>query len=587
MSEARNMMCAAIVLSLSLGLAPVGARAAITVPEGPPGVQPDLEGPGLEIGSTVEGRFLAARHAEAVGDLVAAADLTSEIISDVPDFGSVRRRAHVLMVGAGRLEQAAGMAEEVLETNPGDPLATYTLYVKAMREGRFEDAVGLLPQVPNSGVNSILIPLLGSWAQAGLKQTDAALDGLQELAGSQGLGAITGLHQALIADLGGDAVRADQAFARSLEASGGQPSLQLVDSFSRFLMREGRAEEARALVGKFAEQNPDTLLIEPIQQVVRGEVPADRSIADPLEGAAEVFRNVSGLLNRERLRTEALMFVRFSLGLDADNPTALFSLGQLLESRDRRDLAIDAYRQIGDDTPYNWYARLSIADALHSEEDSAEAITLLEGMIQEREDRADAALALADLLRLEKRFEDAIEIYDLAFARDDGRPDWRLHYTRGIALERAKRWDRAEKDFLSALELEPDQPLVLNYLGYSWVEQGVQLERARAMIETAVAKRPDDGYITDSLGWVLYRLGEFEEAVVHLERAVLLEPGDPVINDHLGDAFWVVGRKLEARYQWERALTLAPDPDVEAEIRKKLSGEKLPEPTLPGKDRDI
>ena len=107
------------------------------------------------------------------------------------------------------------------------------------------------------------------------------------------------------------------------------------------------------------------------------------------------------------------------------------------------------------------------------------------------------------------------------------------------------------------------------------------------MIETAVEKRPRDGYITDSLGWVLFRLGDFENAVVHLERAVALEPGDPVINGHLGDAYWVVGRKLEARFQWLRALSLEPDEDVEREIRLKLDGEKMPEPLPPGKKRDI
>ena len=281
------------------------------------------------------------------------------------------------------------------------------------------------------------------------------------------------------------------------------------------------------------------------------------------------------------------MFVRLALGLESDNPTALFSLGQLLSERAREDLAINVYRQIGSDTPYSWYARLSIADALHGQEKIDEAVGILQAMADERQERSDVMRTLADLFRIEKQFEEAIEAYGEAFAREDGEADWRLHYTRGIALERAEQWERAEADFLAALALEPDQPLVLNYLGYSWVEQGVELERAKAMIETAVSKRPEDGYITDSLGWVLFRLGDYEGAVVHLERAVTLEPGDPVINDHLGDAYWLVGRKLEARYQWLRALSLEPDAEVEADIRLKLDGQKVPEPLPPGKNRDI
>jgi len=352
-------------------------------------------------------------------------------------------------------------------------------------------------------------------------------------------------------------------------------------------VRQGRDGEAQTLVDTFRTQNPKTLLIEPTQKVVSGEARAERVIANNADGVAEVLRNVSGLLNRERLLTEALLFVRMSLGLDPDNPTALFSLGQLLEGRERNDLAVEVYRKIADDTPYHWYARLSIADALHADKDTESATAILRKMIDERKDRADAARTLADLLRIDRQFEEAVEVYDLAYERTDGRVDWSLLYTRGIALERAKKWDRAEKDFLGALEIEPEQPLVLNYLGYSWVEQGINLEQAKAMIETAVAKRPDDGYITDSLGWVLFRLGSYEEAVQIMERAVALEPGDPVINDHLGDVYWSVGRKNEARFQWDRALTLKPEPDVEAEIRKKISGEVVPEPLPPGKKRDI
>lgn len=563
------------------------ALAAAAAAEGVPGLQVDMMGTPFERGSTTAGRFLAARHAEIAGDLVFAADLTAQIISEVPDSANVRRRAHLLMVSAGRLDKATQLATEVLVSNPGDPLAIYTLYVDAMRDGRFAEAAELTGGITAGGVNGILVPLLKSWALAGQDKIDEAVLNLEALSAQAGLAPIARLHQALIADIGGDIGRAEESFRAALESSETRPSLQLVESFSRFLMRRGETEEARALVRQFADQNPDTLLIEPIQQVVDGNLEPERVIGDSREGAAEVFRNISGLLNRERLRTEALMFVRLALGLESDNPTALFSLGQLLSERSRADLAIDVYREIGSDTPYSWYARLSIADALHAQKKIEEAVEILRVMAAERADRSDVMRTLADLFRIEKRFEDAVEAYDEAFAREGGNADWRLHYTRGIALERSDQWERAEADFLTALELEPDQPLVLNYLGYSWVEQGVELERAKAMIETAVAKRPEDGYITDSLGWVLFRLGDYEGAVVHLERAVVLEPGDPVINDHLGDAYWLVGRKLEARYQWLRALSLEPDEDIEADIRRKLDGEKMPVPLPPGKNRDI
>lgn len=580
-------LSAGLTLAALLGASVLTAEAATSGRSGSPGLQADITGEPFDAGLSVSGRFLAARHAESVGNLVAAADLTAGVLNEVPNSELMRRRAHLVMVGAGRFDDAAAIADELIATRPQDPLIVYTLVVRAVQQGDHAKSLALLEAVPQSGVNGIVAPLLEAWSHAGAGELTAAVAALDGMAQNAGLAPVAGFHQALIADLGGDAAGAEAAFRRTLAASGDRPSLQLVDGFARFLVRNGKPEEAEKLVADFVERNPQTLLIEPTLAVVEGRAEPDRLIPNVRAGVSEVFRNVSNLLNREQLRSEALLFIRMALDLAPEDAGAKFSLAQLLEARERADLAIEVYEEIDPRSPYSWYARLGIADALHARDKSDEAIRLLRTMSSERPDRADAPRALADLLRVTQRFDDAVTAYDQAVARMDGEPDWGLLYTRGIALERAKRWDRAEQDFLKALDLSPDQPLVLNYLGYSWVEQGVQLDRAREMIETAVAKRPRDGYITDSLGWVLYRLGDFENAVVHLERAVALEPGDPVINDHLGDAYWVVGRKLEARFQWLRALSLEPDRDVEAELRQKLDGKKVPEPLPPGKKRDL
>ena len=215
---------------------------------------------------------------------------------------------------------------------------------------------------------------------------------------------------------------------------------------------------------------------------------------------------------------------------------------------------------------------MRIADNLNELENLDGAVRLLRIMADEQSDRPEPLIKLGNLLRYIHRFHDAIRAYDRAFDRIDTikKSDWSLYYNLGIALERTKQWARAEDNFLKALELEPDQPFVLNYLGYSWVEQGRNLGRARKMIEKAVSQRREDGYIVDSLGWVLYRLGEWEDAARHLERAVLLRPQDAVINDHLGDALWRVGRRNEARFQWNRALTLEPDANLVKGIENKL-----------------
>ena len=570
-----------------LGTSVLTAEAATSARPDSPGLQADLEGESFDPSLSVAGRFLAARHAESVGNLAAAADLTASVLSEVSRSEIMNRRAHLVMVGAGRFDDAAAIAEELITTRPQDPLVVYTLVLRALHQGDHAKSLALLDGIPESGVNGIIAPLLKAWSLAGEERTADGVAALDAMAANVGLAPVAGFHQALIADLGGDIAGAEEAFRRTLAASGDRPSLQLADSFARFLVRNGKTQEAAKLVADFMARNPQTLLIEPALAVVEGRADPDRLVADVRGGVSEVFRNVASLLNREQLRTEALLFVRMALDLAPDDAGAKFSLAQLLEAREREDLAIEAYETIDARSPYSWYARLGVADAMHAQGESDDAIRLLRAMSSERPERADAPRALADLLRVTERFDDAVTAYDLAVQRMDSAPDWGFLYTRGIALERAKRWDRAEQDFLKALEVSPDQPLVLNYLGYSWVEQGVQLERAREMIETAVEKRPRDGYITDSLGWVLYRLGDFETAVVHLERAVALEAGDPVINDHLGDAYWAVGRKLEARFQWMRSLSLEPDRDVEMELRLKLEGKKIPKPLPPGKKRDL
>ncbi|MEP4379914.1 MAG: tetratricopeptide repeat protein [Alphaproteobacteria bacterium] len=580
-------LSAGLTIAALLGASVLTAQAATSGRSGSPGLQTDIDGEAFDAGQSVAGRFLAARHAESVGNLVAAADLTAGVLGEVPKSEIMRRRAHLVMVGAGRFDDAAAIAEDLIATRPEDPLIVYTLVVRAVHAGDHARSLALLETVPESGVNGIIAPLLKAWSLAGEGRTADGLAALDTMAQNAGLAPVAGFHQALIADIGGDVAAAEAAFRKTLAASGDRPSLQLVDEFARFLVRNGKPEEGASLAADFIARNPQTLLIEPTRAVTEGRADPDRLVADVREGVSEVFRNVASLLNREQLRTEALLFIRMALDLAPDDAGAKFTLAQLLEARERSDLAIEVYGKVDPRSPYGWYARLGVADALHARGESDAAIRLLRAMSSERPDRADAPRALADLLRVTMRFEDAIAAYDMAAERMGRAPDWGLLYTRGIALERAKRWDRAEQDFLKALDVAPDQPLVLNYLGYSWVEQGVHLERARKMIETAVEKRPRDGYITDSLGWVLYRLGDFENAVVHLERAVALEPGDPVINDHLGDAYWVVGRKLEARFQWLRSLSLEPDRDVETEIRQKLDGKKVPKPLPPGKKRDL
>jgi Flp pilus assembly protein TadD len=181
-------------------------------------------------------------------------------------------------------------------------------------------------------------------------------------------------------------------------------------------------------------------------------------------------------------------------------------------------------------------------------------------------------MALGNILRGRKEFAECADVYTKAVdtISKPEKPNWVLYYFRGICYERSKQWPKSEADMKKALELYPEQPLVLNYLGYSWIDQGINLDEGMRMIQRAVEQRADDGYIVDSLGWAYFRIGNYEQAVKNLEHAVELKPEDPTINDHLGDAYWKIGRQLEARFQWSHARDLKAEPDELVKIEEKL-----------------
>ncbi len=220
-----------------------------------------------------------------------------------------------------------------------------------------------------------------------------------------------------------------------------------------------------------------------------------------------------------------------------------------------------------------------MAQNLDATGDREEALRRLNNIVISRPDDLDAVSVLGDLLRYDEQYLAAADAYTdaLALTGGDSPSDWRFYYVRGIAYERASEWPKAEADFLKALELNPDQPAVLNYLGYSWIDQDMNLEPALEMIEKAVEAQPQDGYIVDSLGWAFYKLGRIDEAVTTLEQAVLLRPNDAEINDHLGDAYWKAGRLYEARYAW-RAASVNADSDEKTRLAAKIADGLPPGP---------
>ena len=350
------------------------------------------------------------------------------------------------------------------------------------------------------------------------------------------------------------------------------PSLRTAQLAGNFFERNGDAERAASLYDSLRSvSSRSTILLPKLPR------PAPKPIvADARAGLSETLLTLAAALNEQRGVSgpgSGLGFARLALRLSPGNSMAALLTAEILENHDRREEVTALLATVPPDDMLYEAAQIRLATNLDLAEKTDEAAAGLRKLGERWRDDPEPYLVLGDIYRARERFAEAVGAYDEAFRRMGPlQPQhWRQLYYRGISLERSGQWERAEADFKQALAFDGEQASVLNYLGYSWVDRGMNIPEAEEMIRKAVALRPEDGFIIDSLGWVYYRTGRYPEAVQELEKAVALEPADPTINEHLGDAYWKVGRQNEARFQWQRALRLEPEKDRVAGIEAKLS----------------
>ncbi|MEO5374452.1 MAG: tetratricopeptide repeat protein [Alphaproteobacteria bacterium] len=520
---------------------------------------------------TGPGAYLAGRHAQQQRDFGSAAEFYGRALSEDPNNVELLRRSYALLAAEGDIDTAVGMVHRLLALKEDSPVAAVVLSVKEARADNFAKVEKLLEAVPRHGLNSFIIPLMTAWAQVGQGRIDAALQTVGTLARTDHLAALYHFHSGLINDLADRREAAAEQYQATVDEDGGL-SLRAVQVVGSFHLRHGNPEKARALYDRYQREHPETVLLDGLLKGLDGGQPTPRPVASARDGLAETLFGAATTVREGNAIDSSLLFARLALAVQPDFPLAQVLVGDILQSQGRYGEANKAFQNIDPNAPVYYSIQLRIADNLKRMSESGGAIRVLEALAEKRPDRADALVDLGDVLRGEKRFTEAVAAYDKAMTRVKSVEPrhWALFYSRGIALERSQQWQKAEKDFLRALELQPEQPYVLNYLGYSWLEQKVNVDKAKAMIRRAVEQRPEDGYIVDSLGWALYQTGDYEGSVREIERAVELQPDDSVINDHLGDAYWRVGRRNEARFQWNRALSLNPEADTIAPIRAKL-----------------
>jgi tetratricopeptide (TPR) repeat protein len=521
--------------------------------------------------TSLTGRYLAARVAEQDHDYDIAADHIDQALAQTPGDPELQYAAFRMRMYAGRFDAAAQLAAQVVASKPGDGFANLVLAVQQIKRAQYPQAEAQLARI---GAENQLGPLKDyvlAWLKAGQKDFVAARAHLAKLkpAAGERAEAPALIIEAQIDELAGDKAAAEAKYRKALELDKG--GLRTTVFAAEGLRRLGKADEARTILRAYGEKFSDSVVMDAL---AAPNAPAPKP-PSPAAGIAEIMFDIGGILGsdpRNQRVDLGLIFQLMAVELRPDHDFAWLMISGLYEQFQRPLKATAALAKIVSPSPLYWQARLRTAALDAQEERLDQAITRLRALIAEKPERIDAALTLADLLRGKERYADAIVAYNTAISRLKTVEErhWPIYFGRGIVLERSKRWPDAEKDMKKALELSPEQPYVLNYLGYSWIDQGLNLDEGMKMLKRATELRPDDGAISDSVGWAYYRLGEYAKAVDWLEKASEQKGDDATIVEHLGDAYWHVGRMREARFQWERALHQKPDKDRVPVIKDKL-----------------
>jgi tetratricopeptide (TPR) repeat protein len=519
---------------------------------------------------SLSGNYLAARHAGLQRDVPSAAAYYRAALRADPRNSELLERAFLSILADGDVDESVKLAERLVQLDRNHRIARLVLGVRAVKHRQFNTARQHLGQSVRGQIADLTAALLTAWTHQGSGDWRAGIETLDKLSGPEWYAIPKDLHAGLILDLSPNKKEAGKRFERALGLNPAE--LRVVDAFARWTSRNTGKAEALKIYEAFAKVLPNHPLIDRAVEDLKKSESLPPLVSTSQAGAAEALYGLGAALARQGGEDLGLWYLQLALYLQPNQALALLSLADLYETLKKPELAIRIYERVPQGSPLRRNADIQLATNLDTLDRTDEARQRLERLITQRPNDVEAIMALGNILRARKSFAECADVYTKGVSQipNPERPNWLIFYYRGICLERSKQWDKAEADLKKALELYPDQPHVLNYLGYSWVDQGINLDEGMRMIKGAVDQRPDDGYIVDSLGWAYFRIANYDEAVRYLERAVELRPEDPTINDHLGDGYWRIGRRLEARFQWMHARDLKPEQDELEKIEEKL-----------------
>ena len=524
---------------------------------------------------TTSGSYLAARHASVERDAASAAAFYRSALRTDPKNNELLDRAFISSLADGDIDEAVKLADRILTMDKANRVARLVVGVRDLKQKKYPAAQLNINQSIRGPITDLVATLLSGWASYGAGDAKAAVANIDKLTGPEWYPIFKDLHTGMILEISGKDKDAGTRFERAYKLD--DSMLRVSDAYARWLSRNKDGAAAAGIYEAFDKKLPRHPLVQEGLRDTKAGKKLPPLVDSAQAGAAEALYGIGATLTRRGGEDLALVYLQLALYLQPSHPLALLSLADLYESVKKPQMAIKVYERMPASSPLKRNAQIQLATNLDAADRSDEAIKILKGVTAEAPKDIEAIMALGNIERGRKKFSDCATTYTLAIDAQPGVSDkntWVTYYYRGICEERSKQWSKAETDMRKALELQPEQPHVLNYLGYSWIDQGINLDEGMKMIRRAVDQRPDDGYIVDSLGWAFYRIGNFEDAVKNLERAIDLKPEDPTINDHLGDAYWRVGRTLEAKFQWAHARDLKPEaeelPKIEAKIANGL-----------------
>ncbi len=531
-------------------------------------------GGNLEIsaGFSLLGSYLAGRVASRDKNLETAADYYQRALARDPDNTDMLGEAFKMELGAGNMHQAVRLAQRLTAAGGSEYGFAYMLLgTDAFKRGDYAEAERLFQTVGDSPIIQLTDRLALAWTQFARGRTAQAIDTMSVTQSADRSRYFQHMHMALALDLAGRTEEAGnlyrQAYARHAT------NRRLVEAYARHAAARGDDKLLEQILGAYQNGDGADDWLRALYTELREAEKPELLVTSAQEGLAEVYFGIGAVLSSEQAAAISRFYLQLALYLRPAFDRAHYLLGEIETQDERLEAAFEAYRNVPETSQLYLDARIRAAFILNALERSDEGVGLLTAMLEGYPEEPRLLQAIGNILRDEENYAQAARYYDRAIEIiGEPQPEhWLYFYARGICYERLKQWDKAEVDLQKALELNPDQASVMNYLGYSWVDQNMHLEKAMDLIREAVRREPNNGYYVDSLGWAHYKLGDYEKAVKQLEKAVELRPEDPILNDHLGDAYWQVGRKREAKFQWSHALSLDPEPEDRKEILEKLA----------------